>query len=383
MTALARIAAADADLADNQKADSQTAAPSRPGVVEDLLAAPAGFSFDAAVAVMMHAAGCGEPGDAVQLRASAGLGFPGADVLEVTKEGDRFEATTALLGLTGPGGVLPRFYTELATGERRRRSKALGAFLDMLAQRPLAQFAQAPVKYRPALIAGAAHASRAGTGHASRAGTGHASRREPTGELSDGLRHVLLALTGHAAPEMAGRHDESTDALLFYAGLFAMRPRAADRLQVLLSDWLGTSVRVDQFAGHWARLAPDARSALPAAGKPGQFNRLGIDAAAGARCWDIQSRIEITIGPVDLPGFRSLLPNGALLPRLQALVARYLDGEIGFAVRPVLAAASVPALRLQGETSSAPRLGWNCWLPTAGPRANDAADVCFTDEGRP
>jgi type VI secretion system protein ImpH len=362
VTAFARIEVADADLAGNLKG-----AASRPGVVEDLLASPADFSFDAAVAVMMQAVGSAEPGDAVQLRATAGLGFPGADVLEVTKAADRFEATTALLGLTGPGGVLPRFYTELATGERRRRSKALGAFLDMLAQRPLAQFAQAPVKYRPALIASAAHASR----------------REATGELSDGLRHVLLALTGHAAPEMAGRQGETTEALLFYAGLFAVRPRAADRLQALLSDWLGTRVRVDQFAGHWARLAPDARSALPAAGKPGQFNRLGIDAAAGARCWDIQSRIEIRIGPVDLPGFQSLLPNGALLPRLQALVARYLDGETGFAVRPVLAAASVPPLRLEGETAGAPRLGWNCWLPTAGPRTQDAADVCFTDEGRP
>ena len=45
------------------------------------------FEFDAAVAVMMHAAGRGDPAAAIRFHAPTGLGFVSADVLAVGREG--------------------------------------------------------------------------------------------------------------------------------------------------------------------------------------------------------------------------------------------------------------------------------------------------------
>jgi len=74
-------------------------------LLQTLLDEPARFSFDAALAVMMQAAGSGE---AIRFHASTGLGFVAADLASVERSGAGFRATTGMLGLTGPSGVLPR-----------------------------------------------------------------------------------------------------------------------------------------------------------------------------------------------------------------------------------------------------------------------------------
>lgn len=343
-------------------------APGEPSLREVLVSQPSRFTLDAAIAVMLRASGRADPGQAVRFQAQAGLAFVGADVAAVSQEAGGFRATIGLLGLTGPSGLLPRPYTELVNSERRRRSPALGAFLDLLAQRPIAQFVQAGIKYRPHRAADIAAIG------------GMTDRAAP----ADALRGALLALVGHATPGLADRLVTGTDPLLYHAGLFAARPRSADRLGALLSDWLQRPVEVQQFAGHWVRLDRSQRTALPARHAPGQFNRLGVDAAIGSSAWDIQSRIVLRIGPLDRAGFESLMPGGALLPRLVALARTYLDGETDFRIRAVLAAPSVPPAGLGIRAGS--RLGWNSWLATRGPRLADADDALFgTDvaSGRP
>jgi type VI secretion system protein ImpH len=327
-------------------------------VLQTLLEEPARFSFDAALAVIIHAAGSGRLDEAVSFRALAGLGYVASDLAAVERSGTTFRVTTGLLGLTGPSGVLPRPYTDIANTEYRRRAPAMGAFFDLLAQRPLTQFASAGIKYQPHRAAQAA-------------AIGHSSPRPP----ADGLRRILLALTGYGTPHLAPRLDAGVEPLLFYAGLFAPRVRSADRLRAIVSDWLGQPVAVEQFAGAWLSLAPEEMSALPAPNRPGQFNRLGVDAAIGSRSWDMQSRIVLHVGPLTLQRFNAMLPDGSLFRRLASLVRAYLDCEIGFAINPVLAAAEVPPIGLSG--TSAVRLGWNAWLPTCGRRPNDAAEAVF------
>jgi len=328
-------------------------------LLQTLLDEPARFSFDAALAVMMQAAGSGE---AIRFHASTGLGFVAADLASVERSGAGFRATTGMLGLTGPSGVLPRPYTDIVNAEHRRRALALAAFLDLLAQRPLAQYAMAGVKYQPHRAAHAAAASR---------GSPHPA--------ADGVRHMALALTGYGTPHLASRLAVGTEPLLFYAGLFAARPRSADRLGAILSDWLGQTVEVEQFAGTWLSLGPEDMSALPSANRPGRFNALGVDATIGSRSWDVQSRIQLRIGPLTLDRFNALLPDRPLFHRLASLVRAYLDGETGFAINPVLAAAEVPPIGLHAAPSS--RLGWNAWLPTSGPRQPDGTEAVFEADG--
>ena len=75
---------------------------------------------------------------------------------------------------------------------------------------------------------------------------------------------MLLALTGYGTPHLTDRLAAGTEPLLHYAGLFALRPRSADRLGALISDWLGMRVEVVEFAGAWLPLPPDQRTRLSA-----------------------------------------------------------------------------------------------------------------------
>jgi type VI secretion system protein ImpH len=316
-------------------------------LLQTLLDEPARFGFDAAVTVLTLAAGCGD--DAVRFKAIVGLCYVPAEVARAEREEGSFRVTTGILGLTGPSGVLPRPYTELVNTEQRRRSPGLAAFLDLLAQRPITHFAEAGVKYRP--------------------------HRAAQNGKTDGVRHMALALAGYGTPHLARRLQVGTDPLLYFAGLFAARPRSAEGLAGVVSGWLTLPVEVEQFAGAWLSLGEGEMSALPSGNRPGRFNALGVDAAIGSRSWDVQSSVRLRIGPVSLESFDALLPGGPLFERLASLVRAFLDSEITFAINPILAAAAVPAIVL--GAGAAPRLGWNSWLPTQGPRGKDAAEAVF------
>jgi len=322
-----------------------------------LAAEPRRFRFDAAVRVLTRARRAQDPADAVRFHSPAGLVYPPADVLDVRQPGDSPpEVTVGLMGLFGPSGVLPRYYSEVVTQALRSRSTALRDFLDLLAHRFVAFFARGGIKYRPARAA------------------------ETTVRGQDQVARVLLALTGYGTPHLTDRLAAGTEPLLHYAGLFALRPRSADRLGALTSDWLGMRVEVVEFAGAWLPLPPDQRTRLA---RNGAWCRLGVDAAAGVRAWDPQARIILRIGPLDLKGFQRLLPDRIALHRLVSLVRAYVGYELGFAINPVLAARDVPPLRLDATADPPPRLGWNTWVP--GPAGGftargDAADAVFEAE---
>jgi type VI secretion system protein ImpH len=187
----------------------------------------------------------------------------------------------------------------------------------------------------------------------------------------------LLSLSGYGTPHLTPRLLAGTDPILYYAGLFAMRPRSADRLGAMVSDWLGMRVEVVEFAGAWLNIPPDQRTRIAVFGA---FNRLAANAAVGIRAWDPQARIILRIGPLDRGGFARLLPDRLVLHRLVSLVRAYLGFELAFAINPVLAAREVPPLRLDPGEDPPPRLGWNTWLPAppdSAIRQKDAADAIF------
>ena len=322
---------------------------------------PRRFRFDALVRVLLRGARATDPAEVARFRAPPGLAYPPAEVIGL-EEGTPPRVTVGMMGLVGPMGVLPRMYAEVAATALRQRSRALHEFLDMLGHRMVAAFAQGGVKYRLARSTEVAELAEP-------------RRPEAAGQ-------ALLSLTGHGTPGLVPRLDVGEMALLHYAGLFATRPRSADRLAALVSDWLGRPAQVEQFAGAWLFLPPDQRTALGRGVLPGAFDRLGVDAAAGVRAFDIQARIVLRVGPLDRAAFEALLPDRPGLRRLVSVVRAYLGFEVGFAVNPVLAAAAVPALRLDAAADPPPRLGWNTWLPVSAEsgRRRDAGEAVFEAE---
>ncbi len=322
---------------------------SRRSAYAGLFAEPRRFRFDAAVRILTRAARSADPAEAARFRTAPGLAYPAAEVaaVEPAKDGRPPELTTASIGLTGAAGVLPRLYTEVLTATLRNRSHALHDFLDMLSHRIVAMFAGAGIKYRLNRSAEAA-----------------VSAEPPT---EDRVAEALLAFTGFATPHLVPRLAVGVEPLLHYSGFFAGRPRSAERLTALLSDWLGRKVEVVQFAGAWLPLPPDQRTSLAVGRRPGAWNRLAVDAAIGVRAWDPQARIILRIGPLDYPSFAALLPDHSGLQRLVSLVRAFLGYETGFAVNPVLAGPEVPPLRLERAADPAPRLGWNTWMPAPAP----------------
>jgi type VI secretion system protein ImpH len=335
-----------------------------------LLREPQRYRFDAAVRVLLHAARTADPAVAARFRSVPSFAYPPADVTGVRPpEGGRpARVSTPVMELTGTMGVLPRYYTEVLAQTLHDRSRALHDFLDMLGHRLVAKFAQAGVKYR---------LNRA---------TETARLTPPDAALGDALpadpvAMMLLAFTGYGTAWLRDRVAAGTEPLLHYAGLLSMRPRSADRLAALASDWLGRKVEVEQFAGTWLMLAPDQRTRLAQGRRAGVFNRLGVDAAIGVRAWDVQARVILRVGPLDRAGFESLLPDRPALRRLVSLVRAFLGFETGFAVNPVLAAGEVPPLAMSATADPPPRLGWNTWLPAPGlGRSHDAADAVFEAE---
>ena len=331
-----------------------------------LLAEPRRFRFDAAVRVLTHAAKTSDPAEAARFRSPPGLAYVPADILSIAPAADSQppQVAAGVIALTGVAGVLPRPYTEFLTTTLRRRSPALHHFVDMLAHRFVAFFARAGAKYRLNRELEIAAAWPA----------------EP-----DRAAEALLAFTGFATPHLAPRLAVGVEPLLHYAGLFASRPRSAEKLAALVSDWLGRKVEIVQFAGAWLPLPPDQRTALAVGRRPGSWNRLGVDAAIGVRAWDLHARIILRIGPLDRASFAALLPDRPGLQRLVSLVRAFLGFEIAFAINPVLAGPEVPPLCLDPQADPAPRLGWNSWVPAPegpplGLRRADAADALFEAE---
>jgi type VI secretion system protein ImpH len=361
-------------------------------LVEQLFAEGYAFDFFQAVRVLERAYPkrqrvglAGPPRDEiVRFRAHLSLNFPPSTIYELERPPapDRPPLMTeTFLGLTGPSGVLPRHYTEMLIrldlenrAETRREARhALRAWLDQFNHRVVSLFYRAWEKYRFHIVYE----------------TGAALRPEP-----DAFTRALFSFVGLGTPALRERLRVTTRveeggrprhrvlaeiddlALLHYAGLLSQRPRTAAGLAQLLRDYFGLPLEVQQFRGRWLRLDAETQTRLGAANC-----EMGLNAVAGERVWDVQSKLRLRLGPLRREQFDDLLPDPAphgerkaffLLVQLARL---YLGPDFDFDVQLVLRKEDVPSCRLTPE-GLGPRLGWNTWLGSE-PRTRDAADPVF------
>ena len=162
-----------------------------------------------------------------------------------------------------------------------------------------------------------------------------------------------------------------------------LRPRSADRLGALVSDWLGMRVEVIEFAGAWLPLPPDQRSRI--------WRPHGAVVAASASmprpaCAPGTRRraSSCASGRWTVPGFERLLPDRLALHRLVSLVRAYR--RLRDSASPSIPCWRRDRCRRCGWTRPPiRRRGWagtpGCpALRAASARARDAADAVFEAE---
>ena len=84
--------------------------------------------------------------------------------------------------------------------------------------------------------------------------------------------------------------------------------------------------RIEQFVGDWLEL-PDEQPLAPAGRTGGAQLGAGDDRSA-AHAWARQHKFRVVLGPLRREQFQSMLPGGASLPKLAALVRNYVGDEL-------------------------------------------------------
>lgn len=252
-------------------------------------------------------------------------------------------------GFLGPNGALPIHMTEYARERQLHHGdRTFAAFLNTLLHRFGLFFYRAWARANPVV-----------------------NLDRP--DQAPVVRHVG-ALFGMADPALRERDALGDFAKLHFVGRLARSVRDADGLEAWIRLQFGVPARVEQFSGHWMPLAREERSRLK---KDGQ-SMLGRGAVLGGSVWDVQHKFRIVIGPLEWAGFELLLPGGARLDQLQALVRQYVGFEFNWDLRLILRREEVPVWRL-GAREGVGLLGRTAWM-SGRRQTGDADDLVMNVE---
>lgn len=284
------------------------------------------------------------------------LGFPASEIQRIEfRESGQAEITVNFMGLTGPQGVLPLYYTEFIRERFRQRDTSSAGFFDIFNHRMISLFFQAWEKYRFPI----------------------AYERGDRDRFS----HILLDLVGMGTEGLQRRLPIPDDALIFYSGLLSSRHRPATGLANLIADYFDVPCRVEQFIGAWYPLNDESICQFEMADSFSE--QLGVGAIVGDEVYDQQSAVRLVVGPLKLQQYRDFLPDGSAHVPLRELARFYAGPSMDFEVQLILDKDEVPVshtgLGAEPPPTPAPlldevQLGWTTWIKTK-PRTLDAYEA--------
>jgi len=315
------------------------------GIEDRLFAEPYSFEFVQAVRLLRrfypHRNGVGffqsPKSEVVRFGVRPSVLFPPSEVHELDRPGEGPALMRInFMGMVGPLGLLPLYYTELVASRAAARDWALRDFLDIFHHRFISLFYRAWEKHHVP-----AGYERSGV---------------------DAFSHYLLDIIGLGTGDLQHRQDVADTSLVFYAGLLAQQPRSAEGLELILRDYFDVPIRIEQFLGAWYRLDADAQCNLEDATAESQ--QLGFGAVVGDEIWDQQARIRVVLGPLPLRQYLDFLPSGSAYRPLRSIVRFYAGDEFDFEAQLILRREDVPACELGSSGAAAPQLGWVTWSKT-------------------
>ena len=285
--------------------------------------------------------------ETVRFGAAPELGFPSSQIASLKwSEGEQPRMDVNFMGLTGPQGILPLYYSALLRERLRARDSAMRVFFDIFNHRAISLFYRAWEKHRFAVAY---------------------ERNE-----KDALSPHLMDLLGLGTAGLSSRQAVADEALLFRCGLFMEHARSAAALRALLIDYFDVPAEIEQFVGRWYPIDRDTQCCFSDTGADSE--RLGFGTVVGDEIWDQQSAVRIRLGPLTLEQYKQFLPDGLAHKPLVALVRFFAGNEMAFEVQLVLKKEETPPCALGAEGPGATKLGWMTWARTE-PLEHDPDDT--------
>jgi type VI secretion system protein ImpH len=258
------------------------------------------------------------------------------------------------MGLFGPHGPLPLHLTEYARERlRHHHDPTIARFADIFHHRMISLYYRAWANVRPTV-----------------------SFDRPE---SDRFGFYIGSLLGIGGPAFQHRDALVDRAKFHYAAHFAGQSKHPAGLNSIVADILKLPVRIKEFIGEWMPIQINEQTRL---GWSADLASLGQSAVIGQAVWSCQHKFRLVLGPMPRGQYLSLLPGGAALEQLAAIVRNFVGDEYVWDAQLVLESAEVPeelALGLSPQTgelsmNGAAQLGWTSWL---GPRHSplDADDL--------
>lgn len=271
--------------------------------------------------------------EAVRFSVKPSLAFPGSDISRLEQSEDdgpaRMEVT--FMGLIGPAGVMPHWYTELVSERAWHKDHSLAGFLNIFHHRLISLFYLAWKKYR------------------------FEARYLP--DAHDRLSQSLLSLAGLGTPGLIERIGLPAESLAFYSGLLSRSVASVVAIELAVAYFSGTDVNIEQFIERMLPISPEDQTRLGAAN-----SRLGADVVCGTFIRERATKFQVNLGPVGYKDFLRFLPTGDLLPPIFALVRCMVGIEYEFDITVFLDCDEVPTCILGEDRLTAPRLGWSTWV---------------------
>ncbi|HEX3695223.1 MAG TPA: type VI secretion system baseplate subunit TssG [Polyangia bacterium] len=280
----------------------------------------------------------------IRLGQEASLAFPPATLaaLRAGKDGRPPRLAVNFFGLLGPNGPLPLHLTEYVRDRNNNAGDTtMGRFLDVFHHRMLMLFYRAWATGEPTVGQDLPETNRFFTYVGAMAGLGLASFR--------------------------GMDAMPDTAKLFYAATLSNQTKHADGLGGMIGEFFQMPTRIQQFVGDWLELPLSHRWRL---GVPGTVGLLGVSTPLGAYTFAAQHKFRVVLGPLDRDQFQRMLPGGASLKRLNAMVRSYTGDQLRWDLKLILHDRVDEPWHL-GRS----RLAWTSWAGRPGRSGNRREDL--------
>ncbi len=267
----------------------------------------------------------------IRFSASAGLGFPGSDVVSALSpehEHAPYQLEVSFLGLHGAQSPLPGYYLEDLAWEAGQNLGVRRHFLDFFNHRLVTLFHRAWRKYR------------------------YYVRFQPG--ATDGFSDLIFALVGLGDRRLRDATPVNWSKMLAYAGLMAGRSRSPEVVCGMVAHCFDLDdVSIEQWVLRKVDIAQDQQTRLGGANA-----QLGHDTLIGARVRDRSGKFVLRLRNLSRQRFADFLPNGREYPRLVKLVEFATREQLAYDLELQMRPKDIRPMQLGADVC----LGWNSFV---------------------